>query len=517
MFNNIHLSVVRRGALQTTVLLLLLFVGLLMAGGFAWRWNAQRSDDGSGGAILHSVGRDVFVLAVTERGEVQSAGVTAIRSSVKNKGTSGLAIMRIAPEGTEVGEGDFLVELDSSALEEERTSQRINRNTVESRVIEAKNVYETALITEREYLEGTYVQERQTIESEVFVAEENLNRAKEYYAYSKKLAVKGYVNELQLEADKFAVDKSVKELEAAKTKLRVLDEFTKLKTTKELESNILIAQAKWEADKNSFELEEEKLREIEEQIALCTILAPRAGIVKYAHQRDRRGNNDFIVEEGAVVRERQEIIHLPDLGSMQVEILINESQIQFVTEGMPAKVAPIGMGELELMGVVESLSEYAEPSGWRKANVKEYKAFIEIEHAPAGMRAGMTASVTIQCMRIPNAMLVPVQAVYAHGPQYFCLTHDEGKWLAKEVVCGATNDMFFVVEKGLQERDRVALNPRRYLSEVELPELPPEQQQRAVPQEKKVAEQAVAAREVDGADAIDLAGSQAAKAGWLIR
>ena len=55
--------------------------------------------------------------------------------------------------------------------------------------------------------------------------------------------------------------------------------------------------------------------------------------MKFAHQRDRHGNNNFVVEEGAVVRERQEIIHLPDTGSMQVEILINESQIQFRLEG----------------------------------------------------------------------------------------------------------------------------------------------------------------------------------------
>jgi len=61
------------------------------------------------------------------------------------------------------------------------------------------------VITKREYLEGTYLQDRQAIESELFVAEENLNRAKEYFAYSQKLASKGYVNENQLEADRFAV------------------------------------------------------------------------------------------------------------------------------------------------------------------------------------------------------------------------------------------------------------------------------------------------------------------------
>ena len=90
----------------------------------------------------------------------------------------------------------------------------------------------------------------------MFVAEENLNRAKEYFTYSQQLASKGYVNETQLEADKFAVEKATKELDAAKTKLKVLDDFTKAKMVSTLESAIVIAKAKWESAQNSHELED---------------------------------------------------------------------------------------------------------------------------------------------------------------------------------------------------------------------------------------------------------------------
>ena len=431
---------------------------------------------------MHEVERDDFVLAVTERGEINAAGVTEIRSEVKTKNTPGVAILRIIPEGTKVKQGDFVVELDSSALDAERTTQQISCNTVEALVIEANNVYETAVIAKREYIEGTYINERQTIEGEVFVAEENLSRAQEYYEYSKKLAVKDFVNELQLEADKFAVEKYRKELEAANTKLKVLDEFTKAKTIKQLESDILIAKAKWEANKNSHQLELDKLKDIEDQIAKCTIYAPQAGTVMYAHESDHRGNNDFIVEEGAIVRERQAILKIPDSSSMQVEISINESLIQFVEKGMPVSITPVGMGEIVLTGSVDRVNRYAEPTGWRKANVKEYKAYVTINDAPPGLRSGLTASVTIECASVPNAIKVPVQAVYAHGDQFFCMIYDGQKWTAQEVVCGPTNDKFYVIESGLEETDRVALNPRRFLDEVELPKLAPEQQQRAIPQ-----------------------------------
>jgi len=456
-------------------------------GGYRW-WETNRPARTQTNLILHTVTRGDFVHEITERGEIKSAGVTEIRSQVKTKNTPGVAILRVIPEGTQVQPGDFLVELDSSALEADRTSQQIVVNTSQALVIEARNVYETAVIALREYQDGTYAQERQTIESEIFVAEENLNRAKEYYEYSKKLASKGYVNQLQLEADQFAVEKSGKELEAAHTKLKVLDDFTKAKMVKQLNSDILISKAKWEAEKNSLDLEQQKLHDLEQQIADCTIVAPRAGTVVYAHQRDRRGQADFIVEEGALVRERQTILMLPDPGSMEVELTINESLVQYVQPDMPAMIVPVGLDGREFTGSVKSVNQYAEPSGWRKANVKEYLALIRIDQkaadstASSDLRAGMTVSVTIQCDQVADALQVPVQAVYAYGNKYYCFVFGLGGWAARPVTCGPTNDKFFVIEQGLHESDRVAMDPRRALAYVTLPPLPPEQRQQAVPQ-----------------------------------
>jgi HlyD family secretion protein len=471
----------RRGAggLLTVFLLALIVAGV---GGGAWWWNSQQKPDDTTDAILHDVSRKDFRLDITERGEIKSGGVTEIRSLVKSKNTTGTAILRIVPEGTEVAEGDFLVELDSSALKEELTTQKISYNSAKALMVEAKNLYETAIISKREYLEGTYVQERQIIESEVFVAEENLNRAKEYYEYSKKLATKGYVNELQLEADRFAVEKTEKELAAARTKLKVLDEFTKAKMVKQLESDIATTEAKWESEKNSFELEQTKVEEIQDQIDKCTINAPRAGVVVFAHERNRGGNESVIIQEGTIIRERQVIINLPDPNTMQVELTINESLIQFMKLGMPARIVPVGFGGKVLEGQVSKINQFAEPTGWQKANVKEYKATVSIEYPPPGLRAGMTASVTVLCEEIDNALQVPVQAVYAHGNKFYCFVFKNGTWEARPVVPGPTNDKFYVIESGLEEHDQVAMFPPGVLDKVNLPKLSPERQQRAVAQ-----------------------------------
>jgi RND family efflux transporter MFP subunit len=456
---------------------------LIAAGGGIWWWMQSRTSTGnSNGILLHTVKRDDFELTVTERGEVEAFDVTEVRSLVKSNNTTGNAILRIVPEGTEVKKGDFLVELDSSALRTQRTSQKILVNAAKAAEVEAKNTYDTAVIAKREYLEGTYLQERQTIESEVFVAEENLNRAKEYYAYSQKLASKGYVNELQLEADRFAVEKAKKDLDTAKTKLNVLDEFTKPKMLSTLDSAILIAKAKWDSGQNSYELEQEKLEEFDDQIAKCTMVAPEDGIVKYAHVTDGRGDQEFIVEEGTVVRERQVIITLPNADSMRVNLSVNESLVQYVKPGLAAVISPVGFGDRVLHGEVERVNQYAEPTGWRQANVKEYKALVAIDQPTPELRAGMTAAVTIRCAEVPDALQVPVQAVYAHGRKLYCFVYKDGAWEAREIKAGPTNDKFFVIESGLNEGDQVAMNPRGYVDEVNLPKLSPEEAQRAVPQ-----------------------------------
>jgi hypothetical protein len=142
----------------------------------------------------------------------------------------------------------------------------------------------------------------------------------------------------------------------------------------------------------------------------------------------------------------------------------------------------VGYGDRVLHGTVEKVNQYAEPTGWRQANVKEYKAFVHIDDATADLRSGMTASVTIHCADVPDAIQVPVQAMYSHGPKFYCFLYRQGQWASREVKAGPTNDKFFVIESGLEEGDQVAMNPRAHLANVSLPKLPPEEVQRAVPQ-----------------------------------
>jgi HlyD family secretion protein len=418
------------------------------------------------------VSKGPFEHVVLEQGEIESSSNVEIRCEVKSRGMSGITIIEIVPEGTLVEKGDQLVKLDSTALDQEQIQQQILVNTAEATSIQSKSTYEAAIIAKTEYLEATYKQEEQLVLSEVFVAEQSASNAKLVYDSTLRLALRGIVTSLQLEGDKFAMDKARKDLEAANIKLEGLRKYTKEKMLKQLDSDIASAEAKWKADQKGLELETAKLRDIEDQIAKCTIRAPRAGQVTYVNKysQGRSANAEFVVEAGAVVREQQPIIRLPDSNAMQVKATINESRVNSVRPGMPVAIRVEALRDEILKGKVTKVNQYAEPAGWG-STVKKYATFIQIDEPPPELRAGMNAEVRIYVERMPEALQIPVQAIAEYKEHFFCLLETPEGLKTKEVTRGPSNDKSMVIQDGLQEGDLVVLDPRSR-SELAFPDLP---------------------------------------------
>ncbi len=444
----------------------------MAVGGYAWyaKSHPQRSTL-MDRVIVQPVTRELFLHRISQRGEIESASNIDVYCEVKSStgSNAGVAILDVIPEGTQVRNGDKLATLDSSALEKERMTQQILCNTSDALLIQSTNLHETAKIAIREYVEGTFVQAEQTILGEIFVAEENLRRAEGYVKYSEELAAKNFYTALQLEADRFAVDKAKNDLATAQTKLRVLRDYTKLKTENQLAADIKTTAAKMRTDESTYALDQQKLQEIEAQIAKCTILAPTDGQVVYNNENEDWDDSPTIIQAGALVRERQIVFKLPDPAQMQVKAKVNEASVNRVKVGMPATIKVDAFPDRELHGVVTKMNDYPESSGWRGSNAKEYAAFVKILEPPPGMRPGMTADVSILVEELPDALQVPVQAVIEQGGRHYCLMRGANRLEAREILLGSTNDKFLVIEDGLTEGEQVLLNPRLFLNEVELP------------------------------------------------
>ncbi|TWU33025.1 efflux RND transporter periplasmic adaptor subunit [Novipirellula artificiosorum] len=458
----------RRGSIGTPLLAaaaLLLVSGLIVQavwGGVAGLFSSFFSETASIEFLTTPVIRQPFVYTVLERGEIESSSNVEVRCEVRSRNSSSIDILEIVPEGSWVEKGDFLVRLDDAALQTQLIQQQIVCSNSESSFIEAQATLDAARLGLDEYEQGTLPEQIEQQESAVFIARENMRRAEEYLAYSKRLAERGYIPEAQLEADTFAVEKARKELGVAVTKLEVIETYTKEKKLTELKADIKTAEARLDARRKTWELDKLQRKETEDLIAKCTIVAPVAGQVVYANNRDGRSSssNTLLIAEGLSVRERQAIIYLPDPNNMQVMVKVHESRIGDVRPGLDAELSVRNIPEGTLRGRVTEVSEYPLPAlNVYTAHVKEYAVLVEITDPPLELRPGMTAEVNLMIQRIEDALQVPIESIIERGEHCFCaLPLDDGTLETREVTIGKTNETDVVITSGLTESDQVVLS-----------------------------------------------------------
>ena len=424
--------------------------------------------------IPFTVKRVALPITVTEKGSLESAKNDVVYCQVEGTTT----ILTIMPEGTRVKKGDLVCELDSATLSESLTNQRISTEGAKAAYEQAKLTREVAEIAVREYEDGIYGQDKATINGEIKLAESDLARAVDRVEWANRMFDKGYVSLAQKKTEELNLQKAQFALEQANSKLKVLEEFTKAKTIKELRSDVEKALSDEKAKEQTYELEKQKEAKYERQIANCKLFAPGDGLIVYANDPGRNfGSNQPQIEEGASVRERQAIFSLPDITNMQVNAKIHESQLDRIASRMgsgtplKAKIRVDAFADQELDGTVSDVAPLPDPTSFFSSDIKVYTSHIKIDNPLPGLRPGMNAEVVILVDRRENVLTVPVQAVLEFKGKDHVAVRGPGGYVRKEVTLGATNDKHIEIMGGLEENQVVALNPIALLSDDERREL----------------------------------------------
>ncbi|MEO1614493.1 MAG: efflux RND transporter periplasmic adaptor subunit [Planctomycetota bacterium] len=460
----------RRGGAAGAIVACLVVAALLGAIGYSLYKDQDDSVDTSE-LISQPVTRGPFDHIVLEQGEIESSSNIEVTCEVKST-SGGVPILWVIDEGTPVKKGDKLIELDKSQLEETVRANQISVNTAEANVTTAEAAVQQAVIAREEYLEGVFKTDEQAILSEIAIKEQELRKAKLALASSQRLVAKGLVRSLQLEADQFAVANARNELQAAQGRLGVLRDLTRRKMLVQFDSDIESAQAQLSAYENELITKRAELAETELQLEKCVITAPADGVVVHANKFSSRGGSEFVVEAGVSVRERQELIYLPDPSKMQVKCKVNESRITLIRTGMPVKISVDAVPGLALKGIVSKVNRYAEPGSWYSSSIKEYAVFVSILDPPESIRTGMTAEVQVFVEQLDDANQIPIEGLYEHGGKMYALVREAGdKFRTEEVSIGATNDTMVTIKTGLEKGETVILNLRDHLTLMDLPDI----------------------------------------------
>jgi len=415
------------------------------------------------GTLTYEVVRSPLQVTITVDGNVESASNVEVKCRV----AGGSTVLWIVEDGKFVEEGEEIVRLDTSAIEDKLNSQRIVYEKALATQIQAQEDLEATKISVKEYEEGTFVELLQQAEAGIRIALENLRSAENTLNYSQRMARKGFVSSLQREADEFAVERAKLDLDAANTKKKVLVDFTKEKTLKDLVAKREAAAARLRSEQASLQLEKARLDRLQEQLKNCVITAPQKGMVVYANAFDSHGSRfggsqQNQVGEGAMIRESQALVRLPDLSKMQVKVTIHESRVEDVRPGLPAQVV---IQDQEYKGKVLSIANQPQPTSWFSANVKEYATTISIEGETSGLKPGMTAKVTILIDNVTDALSLPVSAVVEQKNQFYCWVKTPQGPSRRPLKLGRTNDKVIEVIDGVKEGEVVIRNPRAIVEE----------------------------------------------------
>jgi HlyD family secretion protein len=441
--------------------------------------------------------RGPLTLSVLEAGALKAKDPEIVRSSMRRSAT----IIYLVPEGVRVNQGDLLVELDTSELIDHipdhkimvtnaraawinaREAAIITKSLAQSHVELAQLAYDFAELDLKKYLGagGEYATDLVKAKGNIALAQQEVKKNDDYYAWSKRLAQEKYLSTTQLQADELTLRKSELNLTVANNSLNLLEKYTYQRDLAQLQSDVnqaraALDRAKAKARANTAQVEallaareqeylhqQEMLAKHEEEVRQSKLYAPTDGMVIYAtsgrgggFQQDRPP-----LAEGVDVWNRQELIYLQRSASTVAEVDLHEVNLQKVRVGLPAVVTVEALPGRKLMGTVSRIAPLADSqSMWMNPDLKVYKTEITLHVNDLSLRSGMNCRAEIVVEQRADAIHVPVQAVARVGGQpTISVVKADGRTEERQVEIGLNDNTMVEIVSGLQENELVRLTP----------------------------------------------------------
>jgi len=468
--------------------------GLVIVGGMALKL-AAKDDQGAADAATFTVKRGPLTISISESGTIKARDQEIIKNEVEGKTT----VLWVIKEGTHVKKGDLLVELDASTMMDSRIDQQtvlqnaetawiaaresleVGRNQAQADVDLAQLKLDFTKLDLEKYTgqKGEYESQRTEAEASIRLAEEELTRARDKLEWSEKLALDNYISSMELQTDKLAYNKAALNVELAKNRLNLLEQFTYRRQLSQLNSDVSQAEMALERTKRSsaakvIQLEAElraaearlqreklKLSKLEDQIAKATIRAPADGLVVYASsaRADWRGNQQPL-EDGQTLAERAELIYLPTTDSVKAEIKVHESSMEKVKVGLPVIVTVDALKGKSFTGRVAKIALLPDATSmWLNPDLKVYTTEIFLEGDNTGLRTGMSCRAEIIVDRYEDVVHIPVQAVVKIARQPTVYVRQGNRFVERQVEIGMDNNRMVHIKSGLEPDEVVLLTP----------------------------------------------------------
>ncbi len=378
---------------------------------------AVRYSNRSPSVLTFDVTPGEFIDSLQLRGEVKALKSVTISAPAE---AGDLQIVKIVADGTQVKQGDVVVEFDKTKTEQDLAQYR---STLKSAQAEIEQVRAQARLTEEEDLTA------------VMKARFDVESAK-------------------LDASKQEI---ISKIDGAEANLKVADAEQKLHEVEEkLNADRAVNKATIESKTEASRKAAYDVQRAEHALTKMTLQAPSAGLISLVPIWHPGGEAPF--KPGDRAWPGAPIAELPDVSTLRVSARADETERGRLALKQAVSAQLDAIPDRQFTGHIEQISTIATidfSAGWPIP--RNFNLEIALDQTDARLKPGMTAQLTVVVDRVPNALTIPVQASFQKSGRTVAYVWDGSKFQERGIEVGRRNRDRILVAKGLQSGDRVAL------------------------------------------------------------
>jgi len=401
--------------------IVLIVVVLVLAAGTYWMWHSSNTSANISDNDVILVQRHDFPLIVEASGTLEALRTVDVSPPQVGRERR-FKLTRIVEEGTQVDEGDFLMEFDSSDIDERLRDEIVRFQQVQENRQKRRSDSDLQLKNQRLSLEQ---------------AKTELEKLEIKMASQVDL-----VSGIEIEQTRIQRDAARRNVEFLEKKLEYQTKSS------QLDLQILRSNERYYRNRIDGYLD---------AMDSLVVRAPVAGVVIY-----KRDWDSDAIEVGDDVFVMMPVIEMPDLSSIRARVQVDEIDSGRVEVGQEATIAVDAARSRSIGGNIASIGTILKQASFDRPQ-KVCDVYIEIDAEDASqLRPGMSLKATIKVGEYTNAVVIPLSSIKEIDGRSFVevLNPDSKSFEWREITLLTNDGLNAVVETGLDGEESIRIKPR---------------------------------------------------------
>ncbi len=392
-------------------------IGVILLAGSGMLLGAVRLSRRAPTVPTIEVKRGEFLDSLQFRGEVKALKSVTISAPAE---AGNLQIIKISPEGTVVKPGDVVVEFDRTKTEQDLAQFKSALKSAEAEIGQAR--------------------------AQARLAEEENKTA--------VLKARYEVEGARLEASKQEI---VSKIEGEEAKLKLADAEQKLREAEtKQKSDEALNKSTIESKEQASKKAQYDVMRAERALTQMSRRAPSAGTISLLQHWG--GSGMVTYRPGDRAWPGAGIAELPDATTLRMSARVDETERGRLATNQPVTVQLNAIPDRQFTGHIERIGAIASldfSSGW--PITRNFILEIGIDQTDPRFKPGITGDVTVVVDKVPNAIILPAQALFQKSGQNVAYVWRGGEFEERPIEVGRRSGDKIMVAKGVAAGDQVAL------------------------------------------------------------